>query len=129
MSILRTIHELGLASNGLRAIHETGKYAASNLPKSTMAIADVEHSFTGATTAIVGQPVMFSGSAPYGYVTIFSGSKAEKTVAVTGGRYYASLFFSKPGTYEMYSVWLEQYKSNIIYVEVTPKTSCENCPS
>ena len=127
MGILTKIHEIGLASSGLRTIHETGKYFKKSVANTTgenSVIYDVEHSFKGPTKAVVNQAVMFYGTAPYGYVNVYSGGKKEKTAVVISGKYYCNLYFSKPGTYEMYSIWLEKYKSDIIMVEVS---SCNGC--
>ncbi|MHB8552778.1 MAG: hypothetical protein ACYDAO_04240 [Thermoplasmataceae archaeon] len=128
MSILTKIHEMGLAANGLRTMHETGKYITSQIPNTSQEdIVNVEHSFSGPSTSIVGKSTLFQGTAPYGYVEIYSSGKAEKTAPVFNGHYYANLYFSKPGTYLLYSMWLERYKSNDVYVEVSPPTGCRGC--
>ena len=87
-------------------IHSTSKYfvnEAKNVKMKNPYRAGLDFTFEGPTAAKVNEPVVFYGTAPAGMVKVFSANKSERKLYAKNGKYYVSLFFSRPGTYDMYA--------------------------
>ena len=120
MGILRTIAELGMASQGAVNIHESAKHFHKHIQSAVQPTINesIPLTFEIPTKVILNQSVLFQGTAPLGFVTVYSFEKAERTVEVgKDHKYYGMLFFSKVGYYEMYAKYLNVVKSNTVQVE------------
>ena len=120
MSILRTIAELGMASQGAVNMHESAKHFHKHIKgviQPTVNEGPIELTFSIPTDVILNKSVLCSGTAPLGFVSIYSFEKEERVVDVgKDHKYYAMLFFSKVGYYELYAMYLNNVKSNVVRV-------------
>lgn len=120
MSIFRTIAEMGMAAQGAVNIHETAKYFSNAITNSVQPQRETEKvqvTFSIPEEVALNQSVLFTGTAPIGYVEIYSYNVKEKQVMVgKDHKYYGMLFFSKQGVYELYAMYLGVVKSNTIQV-------------
>lgn len=105
----------------IQAIHGTTKYfvnEAKNVKIKNPFKMSNDFTFYGSESAEVGEPVVFYGTAMAGLVEIYSAGQLERKLYTKKGEYYTTLYFSKPGIYDMYAVNMG-VESNHIYVTVT----------
>ena len=119
-TLLRTIAELGMASQGAVNMHESAKHFHKSITgsaKPTKDTSPIGLTFSIPTDVKLNAPVLCTGTSPLGFVSIYSFEKKERTVDVgTDHKYYAMLFFSKVGYYELYAKYLDTVKSNVVEV-------------
>ncbi|MDA8340036.1 MAG: hypothetical protein M0Z70_12120 [Nitrospiraceae bacterium] len=118
-----------------QAIHGSATYFSNQVTKQKTPnryTSSEEFTFTGPKIVKVGDPYVYSGSAPTGIIEIFSAGVLERSVVSFDGRYYATLYFSKPTApeqyYEMYAVLhsptLGKVRSSSIHVTALTCPSC-----
>ncbi len=118
MGVFRTIAEMGMAAQGAVSIHESAKHFTQNVKipinKETE---KVPVTLSMQPEVVLNDAVLFSGTAPLGYVDIYSYNVKEKQVDVgKDHKYYGMLYFSKRGVYELYALYLGVVKSNVVTV-------------
>jgi len=71
------------------------------------------------TEAKVNEPIIFRGKVSIpGIIYIYSADKVEATTyPQKDGKFYAVLYFSKPGMYEIYAK-IYKHESNSIYMNI-----------
>ena len=114
--IMNTANILGSAV----AIHSSIKYFQNQIPKSN----HYPHTYPVITLSAqktvgkVNENIVFFGTVSIpGIVEIYSHDLLETKSIPVKGKYYAVLYFTKPGVYE---IWAKIYnhKSNVIYVTI-----------
>ncbi len=118
MGILRTIAEMGMAAQGAVNIHESAKHFTQSVKIPVDKETDkIEVTLSMPAEVQLNTPVLFTGTAPRGYVEIYSYDVKEKQVDVGKDHTFAGmLYFSKPGVYELYAMYLGIVKSNDVKV-------------
>lgn len=77
--------------------------------------------YSKATKGKVNVPILFYGDVTLNSViNIYSSEVLERTTYPDNGKFYANLYFSKPGIYIIYAVLAGIHESNEIYVTITP---------
>jgi hypothetical protein len=91
----------------IQSIHGATKYFANEAKnvkiKNPFKVSE-DFTFYGAESAKVGEPVVFFGTAMPGIIEVYSANRMERKLYAKNGEYYLSLFFSKPGIYDMYAI-------------------------
>lgn len=114
--IVNTANILGSAV----AIHNSLRYFSNQIPKSK----DYTHTYpvivleAEKTYAKVNENVLFRGRVTVpGIVYIYSADKIEAQTYPMKGKFYSTLYFSKPGIYEIYAK-IYNHESNSIYMTI-----------
>jgi uncharacterized protein (DUF952 family) len=114
--LMNTANVLGSAV----AIHSSLKYFQNQIPKNN----HYPHTYpvltlnAQKTVAKLNENIVFYGTASIpGIIEIYSHDLMETKVLPEKGKYYAVLYFTKTGVYE---IWAKIYnhKSNIVYVTI-----------
>lgn len=112
MNPLGILENISRGMVAAQAIHGSATYFTNQATKvkrpSHYASSEEAFTFMGPKIVKVGDPYVYYGTAPAGVVEIFSAGVLERSVVSFDGKYYASLFFSKPTEpeqyYEMYAI-------------------------
>ena len=134
MNPLEALESLSRGVSAAQNIHGGVRYFAQQAPRHTVNhyAAKADFTFVGPKIVKVGDPYVYSGTAPTGVIEIFSAGVLERSVVSFDGKYYATLYFSKPTApdqyYEMYAVLhspvLGKVRSDPIHVVALACPSC-----
>jgi hypothetical protein len=125
MGILRTISEIGLATNGFGQTHDVARRMHNTY---IQPLVDAQHVNSSSLTIKCPTPIMVfedvtvSGTGR-GMIRIYSGDIFERdTFAEKDGYWATRLFFSKPGTYILYAKDTVGQEATCKVVVVSDKT-------